>query len=233
MRVAGPSATGASGRSTVDIMDHSADHSSARRSGVSLVSRSSPPAERDARSVSGAGRRAISGSAIVRKLSMRSAITSSARRCCSIILAATMSIPRTFESLLSRSIAVNGSRKSRWTPASKERLARLAVSDRSRARRKATLSPSTLARWSCRPSLVRGFPHGAVRDFSPAAFSAEAGALKCSAAMATSTPSIDHGTVSPVRVSQGFRGIRVSCAIGQSVLRALTDRPVTTSRQGP
>ena len=95
-----------------------------------------------------------------------------------------MSVPRTFQSLLSRSIAVNGSRKSRWAPASKGRLARLAVSDRSRARRKATVSPSTLARSSSRPSSVRGFPHDAVRDLSPAAFNAEAGALKCPAAMA-------------------------------------------------
>src|SRR3984893_9553211 len=95
-----------------------------------------------------------------------------------------MSVPRTSQSLLSRSIAVNGSRKSRWAPASKGRLARLVVSDRSRARRKAPVSPSTLARLSWRPSLVRGFPRRAVRDLSPAAFNAEVGALRCPAAMA-------------------------------------------------
>src|SRR6202140_5634002 len=104
-----------------------------------------------------------------------------------------MSVPRTLQSLLSRSIAVNGSRKSRWAPASKGRLARLAVSDRSRARRKATVSPSTLARSSSHPSPVRGFPQGAVRDLSPAAFNAnaEAGALRCPAAMAAL--SVAHG----------------------------------------
>src|SRR6202140_503019 len=102
-----------------------------------------------------------------------------------------MSVPRTLQSLLSRSIAVNGSRKSRWAPASKERLARLAVSDRSRARRKATVSPSTLARSSSHPSSVRAFPHGVVRDLSPAAFNAEAGALSCPAAMAAL--SVAHG----------------------------------------
>src|SRR6266513_4775104 len=104
-----------------------------------------------------------------------------------------MSVPRTFQSLLSRSIAVNGSRKSRWASASKGRLARLAVSDRSRARRKATVSPSTLARSSRHPSLVRGFPHGAVRDLSLAAFGAQAGALKCSAAMAASMTCVANG----------------------------------------
>src|ERR1700693_1623419 len=102
-----------------------------------------------------------------------------------------MSVPRTFQSLLSRSIAYNVSRKSRWAPASKGRLARLAVSDRSRARRKATVSPSTLARLSWHPSPVRGFPHGAVRDLSPAAFNAEVGALKCPATMAAL--SVAHG----------------------------------------
>ena len=121
---------------------------------------------------------------------MRSAITSSALRCCSIILTATMSVPRTSQSLLSRSIAVNGSRKSRWAPASKRALA---VSDRSRVRRKATVSPSPLARSSCHPSLVRGFPHGAVRDLCPPALSAEAGALKCPAAMVASMPSVANG----------------------------------------
>src|SRR5882762_8393401 len=40
-------------------------------------------------------------------------------------------------------------------------------------------------------SLVRGFPHGAVRDLSPAAFNAEAGALRCPAAMAAL--SVAHG----------------------------------------
>jgi hypothetical protein len=60
--------------------------------------------------------------------------------------------------LLSRSIAVKGSRKSRCAPASKGRLARLTVSARSRARRTATVSPSTLARSSWHPSLVRAFP---------------------------------------------------------------------------
>src|SRR6266853_3824284 len=104
-----------------------------------------------------------------------------------------MSVPRTFQSLLSRSIAVNGSRKSRWAPASKRRLARLAVSDRSRAWRNATVSPSTLARSSWHPSLVRGFPRGAFRDLSSAAFSAEAGALSCPAAMAALMASVANG----------------------------------------
>src|ERR1700720_688978 len=101
-----------------------------------------------------------------------------------------MSVPRTFQSLLSRSIAVNGSRKSRWAPASRGRLARLAVSDRSRAWRNATVSPSTLARSSWPPWLVRGF---AVRDLSPAAFSADAGAFRRLAAMAALLLSVANG----------------------------------------
>src|SRR6202521_3464064 len=42
-------------------------------------------------------------------------------------------------------------------------------------------------------SLVRGFPHGAVRDLSPAAFSAKAGALRCPAAMAALMSSLANG----------------------------------------